>query len=61
MVNTDNSRRIDTQTEFIPLLKKQGFNVVTDNADAGTVFQQAIPTGAYDLSMFINITVPIRR
>ena len=56
MVNTDNSRRIDTQTEFIPLLKKQGFNVVTDNADAGTVFQQAIPTGAYDLSMFINVT-----
>jgi peptide/nickel transport system substrate-binding protein len=56
MVNTDNSRRIDTQTEFIPLLKKQGFKVVTDNSDAGTVFEQRVPTGAYDLSMFINVT-----
>jgi peptide/nickel transport system substrate-binding protein len=56
MVNTDNSRRIDTQTEFIPLLKKQGFKVVTDNSDAGTVFEQRLPTGAYDLSMFINVT-----
>ncbi|MDQ1552377.1 MAG: peptide/nickel transport system substrate-binding protein [Actinomycetota bacterium] len=56
MENTDNSRRIDTQTEFIPLLKKQGFNLVTDNVDAGTFFEQAVPTGAYDLAMFINIT-----
>lgn len=55
-VNTDNARRIDTQTEFIPLLKQQGFNVVTDNADAGTFFQQRVPTGNYDLAMFINVT-----
>ncbi len=58
MVNTDNQRRQDTQSEFIPELKKQGFLVTTDNGDADTVFQQRLPAGDYDFSMFIQVTSP---
>jgi peptide/nickel transport system substrate-binding protein len=56
MVNTGNKRREDTQAEFIPLLAKQGFKVVTDNSDADTVFQKRLPAGDYDFSMFIQVT-----
>jgi peptide/nickel transport system substrate-binding protein len=57
-VNTDNERRLDTQTEFIPELRKQGFLVETDNFDADTLFQQKLPAGDYDFSMFIQVTSP---
>jgi peptide/nickel transport system substrate-binding protein len=58
MANTGNTRREDTQAEFIPLLKEQGFKVVTDNSDADTVFQKRLPGGDYDFSMFIQVTSP---
>ena len=58
MVNTGNQRRQDTQTEFIPLLKKQGFNVVTDNSDADTVFQKRLPAGDFQLGMYIQVASP---
>ncbi len=58
MVNTGNARRQDTQTEFIPLLKKQGFNVVTDNSDADTVFQKRLPAGDFQLAMYIQVASP---
>jgi len=58
MENTGNKRREDTQAEFIPLLKQQGFNIVTDNSDADTMFQKRLPAGDYDFSMFIQVTSP---
>ena len=58
MANTGNKRREDTQAEFIPLLAKQGFKVVTDNSDSGTVFQKRLPAGDYDMSMFIQVASP---
>ena len=58
MENTGNARREATQKEFIPLLKQQGFNIVTDNSSADTMFQQRLPAGDYDFSMFIQVTSP---
>jgi peptide/nickel transport system substrate-binding protein len=58
MVNSGNQRREDTQAEFIPLLAKQGFKLSTDNSSANSVFQQRLPTGDYDLGMFIEVTSP---
>jgi peptide/nickel transport system substrate-binding protein len=58
MANTGNKRREDTQALFIPELAKAGFKVVTDNSDADTVFQQRLPAGDYDFSMFIQVTSP---
>jgi len=58
MANTGNKRREDTQAEFIPLMAKQGFKIVTDNSDADTVFQKRLPAGDYDFSMFIQVTSP---
>jgi len=58
MANTGNKRREDTQALFIPELAKAGFKVETDNADADTVFQQRLPAGDYDFSMFIQVTSP---
>ena len=58
MENTGNQRREATQKEFIPLLQAQGFKVVTDNSDADTMFQQRLPKGDYDFSMFIEVTSP---
>jgi peptide/nickel transport system substrate-binding protein len=58
MANTGNKRREDTQAEFIPEMKKQGFLISTDNSDADTVFQQRLPSGDYDFSMFIQVTSP---
>jgi peptide/nickel transport system substrate-binding protein len=57
-VTTGNQRRADTQAEFIPLLKKEGFAITTDNGDPATVFQQRLPTGDYDMAMFIEVTSP---
>jgi len=57
-VNTGNQRRLDTQAEFIPLLKAQGFSITSDNSDADTYFQQRLPAGDYDLAMFIQVTSP---
>ena len=56
--NTGNKRREDTQAEFIPELAKQGFKLTTDNVSADTLFQQDLPTGNYDMSMFIQFTSP---
>jgi peptide/nickel transport system substrate-binding protein len=58
MANTGNARREATQKEFIPLLAQQGFKVVSDNSSADTVFQQRLPSGDYDFSMFIQVTSP---
>ena len=57
-VTTGNQRRADTQAEFIPLLKKEGFSIATDNGDPDTVFQQRLPAGDYDMAMFIEVTSP---
>jgi peptide/nickel transport system substrate-binding protein len=57
-VTTGNQRRADTQAEFIPLLKKEGFDVSTDNSDPDTLFQQRLPKGDYDFAMFIEVTSP---
>jgi peptide/nickel transport system substrate-binding protein len=58
MENTGNARREATQKEFIPLLKAQGFSIVTDNSSADTMFQQRLPKGDYDFAMFIQVTSP---
>jgi peptide/nickel transport system substrate-binding protein len=58
MADTGNKRREDTQAEFIPLLKKQGFTFVTDNVDHDTEFQKRLPAGDYDFAMFINVASP---
>lgn len=58
MANIGNKRREDTQAEFIPLLAKQGFKIVTDNSDDDTVFQKRLPAGDYDFSMFISVASP---
>jgi len=58
MENTGNARREATQKEFIPLLAQQGFKIVTDNSSADTMFQQRLPKGDYDFSMFIQVTSP---
>jgi peptide/nickel transport system substrate-binding protein len=57
-VTTGNQRRADTQTEFIPLLKKEGWSISTDNSDPDTLFQQRLPAGDYDFAMFIQVTSP---
>jgi len=57
-VTTGNRRRADTQTEFIPLLKKEGWSIATDNSDPDTLFQQRLPAGDYDFAMFIQVTSP---
>jgi ABC-type transport system substrate-binding protein len=43
---------------FIPLLAKEGFKVVTDNAEHDVFFQQRIPKGDFQLAMFINVASP---
>jgi peptide/nickel transport system substrate-binding protein len=58
MVNTGNKRRENTQAEFIPLLAKQGFKVVTDNSDADTVFQKRLPAGDFEMGMYIQVASP---
>jgi peptide/nickel transport system substrate-binding protein len=58
MVNTGNKRRENAQAEFIPLLAKQGFKVVTDNSDSDTVFQKRLPAGDFDMGMYIQVASP---
>src|SRR5262249_16251079 len=58
MADTGNKRREDTQAEFIPLLKKQGFLVSTDNSQHDPVFQKRLPAGDWDMAMFINVASP---
>jgi peptide/nickel transport system substrate-binding protein len=58
MENTGNKRRENMQAEFIPLLAKQGFKVVTDNADANTMFQKRLPAGDFDMAVYIQVTSP---
>jgi ABC-type transport system substrate-binding protein len=43
---------------MIPEFLSKGFNVVADNGDAATVFQQRLPAGDYDLAMYINTAAP---
>lgn len=58
MINTPNARREAAQALMIPEFLNQGFNVVADNGDAATVFQQRLPAGDYDLAMYINTAAP---
>lgn len=58
MINTPNARREATQALMIPEFATHGFNVVADNGDAATVFQQRLPAGDYDLAMYINTAAP---
>ena len=58
MVNEPNPRRAATQALMIPEFAKQGFNVVADNGDAASVFQQRLPAGEYDLAMYISTASP---
>ena len=58
MENTGNKRRENMQAEFIPLLAKQGFKVVTDNSDADTMFQKRLPGGDFDMAVYIQVTSP---
>jgi peptide/nickel transport system substrate-binding protein len=58
MVNEPNQRRADTQALMIPVFQEAGFNVVADNGDAATVFQQRLPAGEYDLAMYISTASP---
>ncbi len=58
MINEPNPRRQDTQALMIPEFQAAGFNVVTDNGDAATVFQQRLPALDYDLAMYINVASP---
>jgi len=58
MVNTPNPRREAAQALMIPEFAAAGFNVVADNGDAATVFQQRLPAGDYDLAMYINTASP---
>lgn len=58
MVNEPNQRRADAQSLMIPEFIKNGFNVVTDNGDAASVFQQRLPAGDYDLAMYISTAQP---
>jgi ABC-type transport system substrate-binding protein len=58
MINTPNPRREATQALMIPEFAAAGFNVVADNGDAATVFQQRLPAGDYDLAMYINTASP---
>jgi peptide/nickel transport system substrate-binding protein len=58
MINTPNARRESAQALMIPEFLSKGFNVVADNGDAATVFQQRLPAGDYDLAMYINTAAP---
>ncbi|HEY7468643.1 MAG TPA: ABC transporter substrate-binding protein [Acidimicrobiia bacterium] len=58
MVNEPNQRRADAQALMIPEFQALGFNVVADNGDAATVFQQRLPAGEYDLAMYITTAAP---
>lgn len=58
MVNAGNTRRENTQAYLIPLLAEAGFKLVADNCDAACVFQTRLPSGDYDLAMYISTAPP---
>ena len=58
MINEGNARREAAQALMIPLFNELGFNVVSDNSDADTVFQIRLPALDYDLAMFIATATP---
>jgi peptide/nickel transport system substrate-binding protein len=58
MENTGNKRRENMQAEFIPLLAKQGFKIVTDNSTADTMFQKRLPGGDFDMAVYIQVASP---
>ncbi len=43
-VNTGNTRRENTQALVIPDMREKGFELIPDNSDAATFFQQRLPT-----------------
>ncbi len=57
-VNTGNTRRENTQALVIPDMKEKGFELVPDNSDAATYFQQRLPTLDVQLAMYINVAAP---
>jgi peptide/nickel transport system substrate-binding protein len=57
-VNTGNTRRENTQALVIPDMKAKGFELVPDNTDAATYFQQKLPTLDTQLAMYINVAAP---
>jgi peptide/nickel transport system substrate-binding protein len=57
-VNTGNTRRENTQALLIPDMAEKGFELVADNSDAATYFQQRLPTLDVELAMYINVATP---
>ena len=57
-VNTGNTRRENTQALVIPDMKAKGFELIPDNSDAATYFQQRLPTLDVQLAMYINTAAP---
>ncbi len=57
-VNTGNTRRENTQALVIPQMKALGFELIPDNSDAATYFQQRLPTLDVQLAMYINVAAP---
>ena len=57
-VNTGNTRRENTQALLIPDMKEKGFELVVDNSDAATYFQQRLPTLDTELAMYIQTATP---
>jgi len=58
MENTGNKRRENMQAEFIPLMAKQGFKLVTDNVTADNMFQKRLPAGDFDMAVYIQVASP---
>jgi peptide/nickel transport system substrate-binding protein len=57
-INAGNTRRESTQALMIPEFQKLGFNVVADNPEGTTMFQETLPSGDYDLAMYISTATP---
>ena len=57
-VNTGNTRRENTQALVIPQMKALGFELVPDNVDAATYFQQKLPALDTELAMYIQTATP---
>ena len=57
-VNTGNTRRENTQALVIPDMKAKGFELVPDNVDAATYFQQKLPALDTELAMYIQVAAP---
>jgi peptide/nickel transport system substrate-binding protein len=57
-VNSGNTRRENTQALLIPDMAEKGFELVADNSDAATYFQQRLPTLDVELAMYINVATP---